>query len=82
MKDFSKFTDEELNRMFHATVTIKDTMQKYEEWKTLVDESDIYRECLNLQIGIMNEEKKRLLEHEFNSEENEIGRHTSELQSR
>ncbi len=71
MKDFSKFTDEELNRMFHAAVTIKDTMQKYEEWKTLVDESDIYRECLNLQIGIMNEEKKRLLEHEFNSEENE-----------
>ena len=71
MKDFSKFTDEELNRMFHAAVTIKDTMQKYEEWKTLVDESDIYRECLNLQIGIMNEEKKRLLEHKFNSEENE-----------
>ena len=71
MKDFSKFTDEELNRMFHAAVTIKDTMQKYEEWKTLVDESDVYRECLNLQIGIMNEEKKRLLEHEFNSEENE-----------
>lgn len=71
MKDFSKFTDEELNRMFHAAVTIKDTMQKYEEWKTLVDESDIYRECLNLQIGIMNEEKKRLLEHEFNSEDNE-----------
>lgn len=63
MKDFSKFTDEELNRMFHAAVTIKDTMQKYEVWKTLVDESDIYRECLNLQIGIMNEEKKRLLEH-------------------
>ena len=60
MKDFSKFTDEELNRMFHAAVTIKDTMQKYEEWKTLVDESDIYRECLNLQIGIMNEEKKRM----------------------
>ena len=27
MKDFSKFTDEELNRMFHAAVTIKDTMQ-------------------------------------------------------
>lgn len=71
MKDFSKFTDEELNRMFHAAVTIKDTMQKYFEWKSLVDESDVYRECLNLQIGIMNEEKKRLLEHEFNSEENE-----------
>ena len=71
MKDFSKFTDEELNRMFHAAVTIKDTMQKHFEWKSLVDESDVYRKCLNLQIGIMNEEKKRLLEHEFNSEENE-----------
>ena len=71
MKDFSKFTDEELNRMFHAAVTIKDTMQKHFEWNSLVDESDVYRECLNLQIGIMNEEKKRLLEHEFNSEENE-----------
>ena len=71
MKGIEKYTDEELNRMFHAAVTIKDTMQKYEEWKTLVDESDIYRECLNLQIGIMNEEKKRLLEHKFNSEENE-----------
>ena len=71
MKGIEKYTDEELNKVFDAAVTIKEIMQKYEEWKTLVDESDVYRECLNLQIGIMNEEKKRLLEHEFNSEENE-----------
>ena len=71
MKGIEKYTQEELNKVFDAAVTIKEIMQKYEEWKTLVDESDVYRECLNLQIGIMNEEKKRLLEHEFNSEENE-----------
>ena len=60
MKGIEKYTDEELNKVFDAAVTIKEIMQKYEEWKTLVDESDIYRECLNLQIGIMNEEKKRM----------------------
>lgn len=60
MKGIEKYTDEELNKVFDAAVTIKEIMQKYEEWKTLVDESDIYRECLNLQIAVMNEEKKRM----------------------
>ena len=46
MKGIEKYTDEELNKVFDAAVTIKEIMQKYEEWKTLVDESDIYRECL------------------------------------
>ena len=64
MKGIEKYTDEELNKVFDAAVTIKEIMQKYEEWKTLVDESDIYRECLNLQIGIMNEEKKRMFAEE------------------
>jgi hypothetical protein len=63
MKYIERYTQEELNVLFDAAHSIRKTMQKYEEWKTLVDESDIYRECLNLQIGIMNEEKKRLLEH-------------------
>ena len=65
MKDFSKFTDEELNRMFHAAVTIKDTLQKHFEWKSLVDESDVYRECFNTEMRIMNEERRRLLESNY-----------------
>lgn len=71
MKYIERYTQEELNVLFDAAHSIRKTMQKYDTWQNLVGYSDIYRECYNTEIGIMNEEKKRLLEHEFNSEENE-----------
>ena len=63
MKGIEKFTQEELNKVFDAAVTIKEIMQKYEDWKELIGCSEIYRECFNIQIAVMNEERKRLLEH-------------------
>ena len=60
MKYIERYTQEELNVLFDAAHSIRKTMQKYDTWQNLVGYSDIYRECLNLQIGIMNEEKKRM----------------------
>lgn len=71
MKYIERYTQEELNVLFDAAHSIRKTMQKYDTWQNLVGYSYIYRECYNTEIAVMNEERRRLLEHKFNSEENE-----------
>lgn len=71
MKYIERYTQEELNVLFDAAHSIRKTMQRYDTWQNLVGYSDIYRECYNTEIAVMNEERRRLLEHKFNSEEYE-----------
>ena len=63
MKYIERYTQEELNVLFDAAHSIRKTMQKYDTWQNLVGYSDIYRECFNTEMRVMNEERRRLLNH-------------------
>lgn len=63
MKYIERYTQEELNVLFDAAHSIRKTLEKYDEWQNLVGYSDIYRECFNTEMRIMNEERRRLLNH-------------------
>ncbi|MBR5859869.1 MAG: hypothetical protein IKY71_00820 [Bacteroidaceae bacterium] len=49
--------------LFSSAHTIRETLEKYDEWQNLVGYSDIYRECFNTEMRVMNEERRRLLNH-------------------
>ena len=65
MIDIKIIPQKDLDTLFVAVHTIRETLEQYDEWKSLVDESDVYRECFNTEMRIMNEERRRLLESNY-----------------
>lgn len=62
MRDLRQFQQADLDALFASAHTIRETLEKYDEWRNLVCSSDIYRECFNTEMAVMNEERRRLLE--------------------
>lgn len=65
MIDIKIIPQKDLDTLFAAVHTIRETLEQYDEWKSLMCESDIYRECFNTEMRIMNEERRRLLESNY-----------------
>ena len=57
----SKFTKEELDELFEASFKIKDIMERYENWRNLILDNQIYLHIFLLVQLVMGEWKKRIL---------------------
>ena len=60
MLNFEHIKQADLDILFSSAHTIRETLEKYDEWQNLVGYSDIYRECFNTEMRVMNEERRRL----------------------
>ena len=54
MIDIKIIPQKDLDTLFAAVHTIRETLEQYDEWMNLMCESDIYRECFNTEMRIMN----------------------------
>ena len=63
MLNFEHIKQADLDILFSSALTIRETLVKYDVWQNLVGYSDIYRECFNTEMRVMNEERRRLLNH-------------------
>lgn len=68
--ELDKFTKEELDELFEASFKVKEIMERYDNWRNLILDNQIYRHNFLLVQLVMGEWKKRILSpnKEFNNE--------------
>lgn len=59
--ELDKFTKEELDELFEASFKVKEIMERYDNWRNLILDNQIYRHNFLLVQLVMGEWKKRIL---------------------
>ena len=61
--ELDKFTKEELDELFEASFKVKEIMERYDNWRNLILDNQIYRHNFLLVQLVMGEWKKRKYQH-------------------
>ena len=59
--ELDKFTKEELDELFETSFKVKEIMERYDNWRNLILDNQIYRHNFLLVQLVMGEWKKRIL---------------------